>query len=99
MENRGVWQYKVALPVDPSGQLADGRSFKDIREFKQHLLAQPADVYRCITEKLLTYATGAAPSYADRKAVAQLTQKTLAQGGGLKTLVTELVLSDTFRGK
>jgi hypothetical protein len=99
VENRGVWQYKVALPVDASGQLADGRSFKDIREFKQHLLAQPADVYRCVTEKLLTYATGAAPSYADSKAVAQLTAKTQAQSGGLKTLVTELVLSDTFRSK
>jgi hypothetical protein len=99
VENRGVWQYKVSLPVDPTGQLADGRPFKDIKEFKQLLLAQPADVQRCLTEKLLTYATGAAPTYADDQAVADIVAKSLKQGGGLKTFVTELVLSETFRRK
>lgn len=99
VENRGVWQYKVSLPVDASGQLADGRAFKDIKEFKQLLLAQPTDVQRCLTEKLLTYATGAAPTYADNKAVNDIIAKSLKQGGGLKTFVTELVLSDTFRRK
>ena len=99
VENRGVWQYKVSLPVDASGQLADGRAFKNIKEFKQLLLAQPADVQRCLTEKLLTYATGAAPTYADSQAVNDIVAKSLKQGGGLKTFVTELVLSDTFRRK
>ncbi|MBL9130562.1 MAG: DUF1592 domain-containing protein [Verrucomicrobiaceae bacterium] len=99
VENRGVWQYKVSLPVDASGQLADGRAFKDIQEFKQLLLAQPADVQRCLTEKLLTYATGAAPTYADQSAIAAIVAKSLKQGGGLKTFVTELVLSETFRRK
>lgn len=99
VENRGVWQYKVSLPVDASGQLADGRAFKDIKEFKQLLLAQPADVQRCLTEKLLTYATGAAPTYADSQAVNDIVAKAGKQGGGLKTFVTELVLSETFRRK
>ena len=99
VENRGVWQYKVSLPVDPTGQLADGRAFKDIKDFKQLLLAQPADVQRCLTEKLLTYATGAAPTYADGQAVADIVAMSLKQGGGLKTFVTELVLSETFRRK
>jgi hypothetical protein len=99
VENRGVWQYKVSLPVDASGSLADGRVFKDIKDFKKLLLAQPADVQRCLTEKLLTYATGAAPTYADGKAVNDIVSQSLKQGGGLKTFVTELVLSDTFRRK
>jgi hypothetical protein len=99
VENRGVWQYKVSLPVDASGQLADGRAFKDIKEFKNLLLAKPADVQRCLAEKLLTYATGAAPTYADGKAVNDIVSQSLKQGGGLKTFVTELVLSDTFRRK
>ena len=99
VENRGVWQYKVSLPVDPTGQLADGRAFKDIKDFKQLLLAQPTDVQRCLTEKLLTYATGAAPTYADGKAINDIVAKAVKQGGGLKTFVTELVLSDTFRRK
>lgn len=99
VENRGVWQYKLALPVDPSGQLADGRTFNGIRDFKKLLLERPADVQRCLTEKLLTYATGAAPTYADKTAVADIVAKSVKQGGGLKTFVTELVLSDTFRRK
>ena len=99
VENRGVWQYKLALPVDATGQFPDGRAFKDIKEFKQILLAQPADVQRCLAEKLLTYATGAAPTYSDGKAVNDIVAKSLKQGGGLKTFVTELVLSDTFRRK
>jgi len=99
VENRGVWQYKVSLPVDAAGQLADGRSFKDIKDFKHLLLTNPADVHRCLTEKLLTYATGAAPSYADKQAIAEIVDKSLKQGGGLKTFVNELVLSETFRRK
>ena len=99
VENRGVWQYKVSLPVDATGQLADGRSFKDIKDFKNLLLTNPADVHRCLTEKLLTYATGAAPSYADKKAIAEIVDKSLKQGGGLTTFVNEIVLSETFRRK
>jgi hypothetical protein len=96
VENRGVWQYKVSLPIDPSGQLSDGRAFKDIKDFKNLLLAKPADVQRCLAEKLLTYATGAAPTYADDTAVAEMVSKSLKQGGGLATFVMELVLSETF---
>lgn len=99
VENRGVWQYKLSLPVDASGQLADGRDFTDIREFKKRLLETPRSVERCLAEKLLTYGTGAAPTYADRRAVADIVTKVEKQGDGLKTLVTELILSDTFRGK
>ncbi len=99
VENRGIWQYKVSLPVDSSGQLADGRPFRDIKEFKSLLLAKPGDVHRCVAKKLMTYATGAAPTYADQTAVADIVAKALKKGGGLKTFVTELVLSETFRRK
>lgn len=46
---------------------------------------------------LLTYATGAAPTDADQTAIADIIAKSLKQGGGLKTFVTEVVLSETFR--
>ncbi len=99
VENRGVWQYKLALPIDATGSLAEGRAFRDIREFKKLLLAKPDEVQRCLTEKLLTYATGAAPTYADQTAIADIIAKLLKQGGGLKTFVTEVVPSETFRRK
>ena len=96
-ENRGVWQYKLSLPVDSSGQFADGTAFKDIHEFKRHLLSHPEAVHRCLTEKLLTYGTGAAPTYADRHAIADIMKKNPQKG--LRSLVTEIVRSDTFRRK
>lgn len=99
VDNRGVWQYKVALPVDATGNLPDGRAFTGIRDFKKLLLDQSGDVQRCVAEKLLTYATGAGVSFADRDAVAGIVDRTRKQGGGLRTLVTEVVLSDTFRNK
>jgi hypothetical protein len=46
---------------------------------------------------LLTCATGAAPTAADQTAIADIIAKSLKQGGGLKTFVTEVVLSETFR--
>jgi hypothetical protein len=97
VENRGVWQYKVALPVDASGEFADGTKFKDIHGFKQVLLQRPEDLHRCVAEKLLTYATGAAPSYADRRSIQSLVSG--KKSIGLKTLLTQLVLSETFRSK
>jgi hypothetical protein len=99
IENRGVWQYKLALPVDTTGALPDGRAFTGIRDFKKLILDKPADLQRCIAEKLLTYATGAGITFADRAAVADMVQKTNQQGGGLRTLVTEVVLSSTFQNK
>jgi hypothetical protein len=96
-ENRGVWQYKLSLPVDPTGQFADGTAFKDIHEFKKHLVNHPEAFHRCLTEQLLTYGTGAAPTYADRQAIAEIMKKN--PNPGLSSLITEVVLSDTFQTK
>lgn len=99
VDNRGVWQYKVALPVDSSGTLPDGRHFSGIRDLKKMLLSAPESVQRCLAEKLLTYASGAGIGFADRDAVASIVKECQKQGGGLRSLVTAVVLSDTFRSK
>ena len=99
VDNRGVWQYKVALPVDSSGSLPDGRSFSGIRELKQMLIAKPESVQRCLAENLLTYASGAGISFADRKAVASIVKDCQDHGGGLRSLALAVVMSDTFRSK
>ena len=36
-----VWEYKLGKPVDASGEMPNGRSFKDIRDFKNLLVVQP----------------------------------------------------------
>jgi hypothetical protein len=99
LRGRNIWEYKLGPAVDSSGQLEDGRKFEGIRDFKQLLLGQQEQVTRCLAEKLLTYGTGAGIEFADRKAVAGIVQRTIDQGGGLRTLVHEIVQSPTFRGK
>src|SRR4029077_20526648 len=47
--------------VNPADVLPDGRRFGNIDEYKQLLLKDRDQLARALTEKLLTYGTGAAP--------------------------------------
>lgn len=97
---RNKRQYvKLGLPVDASGELADGGHFAGIKEFKKLLLNQPEQVVRALAEKLATYATGAPVGFSDRTAIEAMVKKTQDQGGGLRTLVLELVQSPMFLSK
>ena len=57
----GRWRdkYKRARePIDTSATLSNGTEIADIVEFKKMLLDRQPLVVRCLTEKMLTYATG-----------------------------------------
>lgn len=99
LRGRGIGEYKLGLPVDASGQLADGRGFQDIREFRQLLLDNRERLDRALAENLVIYGTGAGISFADREAVAEIVSKAGKDGGGLRTTLREIVLSDLFRHK
>ena len=59
-------RYQNGPPVDAADVLPDGRRFRNIDEYKQLLLADKDQLARALAEKLLTYATGAPPTTADR---------------------------------
>jgi hypothetical protein len=56
----GRWREKDSgQPIDAAGQLLTGEPFRNVRELKHILVTQRRlDYYRCLTEKLLTYALG-----------------------------------------
>ena len=85
--------------VDPSGQFADGRSFKDVDEFKRLLLADPDAIARGFASKLLVYATGANLQFADRVAVEEIVARARSKGYGTRTLLHEVIQSALFRTK
>jgi hypothetical protein len=92
--------FHYALPVDAAGALADGRSFKDIREFKQLLLDhEERTVARNIVQQLVTYATGAPIRFSDREKVEEILDKTRNSGYGLRDIVHGIVASDLFLNK
>ena len=83
--------------VDPSGTLLDGRSFGDVREF-QNLMAKDTDVLLTnLARQFLVYSTGREVSFGDREAVQRIVARTVAKGGGVRTLIHEIIGSDLFQ--
>lgn len=90
---------KVGPNVDASGELPDGRTFTGIQDFKKLLLDQSDQVLTTLAQNLVTYSTGASIGFADRSAVAVIVGKTKQQGGGVQTLIQEVVASPIFQTK
>ena len=63
-------------PIDASGRLITGEKFTTIQELKQILVKDASrDFYRCLSEKLLTYALGRGLGYYDVEAVDRLVER------------------------
>jgi len=92
--------FHFGLPVDSSGALTDGRTFKDIREFKRLLLNhEERTVARNLVSQLATYGTGAPIGFSDRKQVEEILDRTRGSGYGARDIVHGIVQSDVFRNK
>jgi len=91
--------YKLAKPVDASGELADGRKFTGLDEFKKLMLSQQEQVVRTFLNNLVTYATGAPVSFADRNTVEAILAKTKPQQFPVRSLIHEVVQSPLFQQK
>jgi hypothetical protein len=95
----GMWRDKErGQPIDAAGQLITGETFADIREVKRVLATQHRpDFYRCLTEKLFTYALGRGPEYYDVESLDQIVERLDKDGGRLSTLVTAIIESAPFQ--
>ena len=98
-KNGWPFAFHFALPVDPSGELPDGRAFKDVREFKQLLLADEVQSARNLARQLSVFATGAPVRFSDRETIERILQKTSAGQYGVRAIVNEIVQSELFRNK
>ena len=96
--NRDV-RYKLSLPVDASGETEGGKAFENIHDFRRILLAQEEQIARNLVERLLTFATGAGVTFADRATSEEILQRTRPASHGLRSILREIVLSETFRSK
>lgn len=85
--------------VEGGGTLADGRPFADAAQFKKRLLDRPEPVYRSITEKLVTYATGQPVGFSDHQAVKKILAEAKASDYGLRSLIHAVVASTLFQKK
>jgi hypothetical protein len=92
-------RYRNGPEVDAADVLADGRTFKDIDEFKQLLLDDKDQLARALIAKLLTYATGSSPTTADREEIETIVGRVREKSYGLRSLIHEIVQSRVFQSK
>ena len=95
----GMWREKERnQPIDASGKLISGEDFHDIRELKRILKERHRlDFYRCLTEKLLTYAFGRGLEWHDVETVDQIVERLDREQGRFSALLNGLVESVPFQ--
>jgi hypothetical protein len=98
-KNGWPYAFYMALPVDASGELNDGRAFKDVRDFKQLLLKDETQIARNLARQLSIFATGAPVRFSDRAKIDQIVERTRGTQYGVRSLVAEIVQSDLFLNK
>lgn len=91
--------YRLALPVDASGELLGGRKFDGTSDFKQQLLAGESQIAANLARQLIVYATGAPVGFGDRPQVKQVLERASVSQYGVRSLIHEIVQSDLFRYK
>lgn len=95
----GMWrETEHGEKIDASGELITGEAFSDIRELKLILTtSRRMDFYRCMTQKLLTYALGRGLDYNDEYTVDEIVKRLDASGGRFSVLISEIVNSAQFQ--
>ncbi len=85
------------FPVDSSGTLPNGKSFKTPDEMRALLMAGLPQFSRCLTEKMLTYALGRGLQPYDRPTVNGINRDMAASGYRFQALIFEIVHSTPFQ--
>jgi hypothetical protein len=84
--------------IDASGKLITGEPFKDMTDLKHVLVADHReDFYRCLTEKLLTYALGRGLEDYDIETVDQIVARIEKEDGRFSALLDGVIESAPFQ--
>lgn len=94
----GMWrENERGVAIDAGGKLITGESFHNIRDVKQALVAHHRlEFYRCLTEKLLTYALGRGLEYYDAESVDRIVESLDKANGRFSALLSGVIQSAPF---
>lgn len=99
VSRKGKTRRSEGKRVDPSYTFPSGKRFRDIDGLKKLMLKQPEQLAKAFASHLITYATGAEPSFADRKGITAIARATEADGYGARSIIKQVVLSPQFKYK
>ena len=91
--------FKLGPPVDPSGTLPDERTFQGIAEFQTLLAADSGRLLKNLAQQFAIYGTGRDITFSDREQIAAIVDRTQKNGGGIRTLIHELIQSSLFQAR
>jgi hypothetical protein len=89
--------FKLGPTVDPSGVMPDGKTFGGIKEFQDLLAADRPKLLKNLAGQFYVYGTGRVVSFSDRDQLAAIVAQTEKQGGGIRSLIHELMKSQLFQ--
>ncbi|MFP6901131.1 MAG: DUF1592 domain-containing protein [Opitutales bacterium] len=84
-------------PVNPSGEMPDGRKFSDAKEFKKLLLDDRDRFTKAFVEHLCTYALRRVLTVDDRKDIQSIVDKAKESNYQLKEVIRAVALSDLIQ--
>ena len=95
----GRWRDKERnQPIEAGGQLITGELFANVRELKRVLVKNHSrEFYRCVTEKMLTYALGRGLEYYDVQAVDEIVAHLEKENGQPSALILGVIESAPFQ--
>jgi hypothetical protein len=84
-------------PIDPAGKLMTGETFASVDELAGILADnRKEDFYRCLTEKIFTFALGRGITYRDSTAIDLVVEQVKKDNGSMRTLYKAIVTSVPF---
>jgi hypothetical protein len=95
----GMWREKDHdRPIDASGKLLTGEGFNGVSDVKKIIMNERRlDFYRCMTEKLLTYALGRGLEYYDEHTVDKIVEQLEREHGKFSALLMGVIQSAPFQ--
>ncbi len=99
VEKKGKSNRLDGAKIDASGMLPDGQELNNIQDLKRWLKDNPEPFVRCVSEKLLSYATGRQMNYRERKIIKEIVASQATNDYRFRDLLFALVQSEIFRTK
>jgi hypothetical protein len=89
--------FRLGPAVDPGGVLPDGRTFRDINELQDLLVADRGRLLTNLARQFAVDGTGREVCYGDREQLDAIVTAAQTKGGGIRTLLHELIESRLFQ--